>query len=320
MNPTPISFWIGFNVFVVIMLTIDLGVLNRRPHEISIKESLIWTGVCVAAALTFNVIIYFWRGSSSALEFLTGYLIEYSLSMDNIFVFIMIFSYFHVPRRYQHRVLFFGSLGALIMRGIFIAAGVTLIKNLHWVIYVLGAFLVVTGIRMAIRAEAEIHPSRNPVLRLFRRFVPITHDYVKGKFFVRDAGSLLATPLFVVLLVVETTDVMFAVDSIPAILAITLDPFIVYTSNVFAIIGLRALFFALSGIMGMFHFLHYGLSAILVFVGIKMLVADLYEIPIVAALGVVAAFVIYQEGGKLVRTTAALLITAGLVVIALWGG
>jgi tellurite resistance protein TerC len=235
--------------------------------------------------------IYYWHGSAAALEFLTGYLLEKSLSVDNIFVFVMIFTYFRVPYVHQHKVLFWGILGALIMRALFILVGITLIQKFHWVIYIMGAFLIVTGIKMATQKDEQINPERNPVLRLIRRFVRVTDDYEGGRFFVRRGGLLFATPLLIVVLVVETTDVVFAVDSIPAILAITLDPFIVYTSNVFAILGLRALYFALAGIVRLFHYLPYGLSLILVFVGIKMLLVDIYKIPIGLALGVVAAMI-----------------------------
>jgi TerC family integral membrane protein len=236
--------------------------------------------------------IYVWHGSEPALEFLTGYLLEYSLSVDNIFVFLMIFSYFRVPYLHQHKVLFWGILGALIMRALFILTGITLIQKFHWVIYIMGGFLVLTGIKMAMQKGEDINPEHNPVLRLFRRIMPVTEDYEGDRFFVRRGSRLFATPLFVIVLVVETTDVIFAVDSIPAILAITLDPFIVYTSNVFAILGLRALFFALAGIIRLFHYLPYGLSFILVFVGIKMLLVDIYKIPISMALGTVAAVLV----------------------------
>lgn len=275
------------------MLALDLGVFNRKAHVVKIKEALIWSGVWISMALLFNVGIYYWLGPRPALEFLTAYLLEKSLSVDNIFVFLLIFTYFKVPALCQHKVLFWGILGALIMRAIFIAVGVTLIQQFHWIIYVFGAFLVFTGIKMAFQQDKEIHPEKNPVIKLFRRFLPVTQEYdEQSRFFVKKAGILHATPLFIALLVVETTDVIFAVDSIPAVLAITHDPFIVYTSNVFAILGLRALFFALAGIMEMFHYLHYGLAAILVFVGSKMVLTDLYKIPIGIALGVVAGILL----------------------------
>jgi tellurite resistance protein TerC len=293
--------WILFNVFVLAMLALDLGVFHRKAHEVKIKEALIWSAVWITMALIFNLGIYFWRGEAAALEFLTGYLLEKSLSVDNIFVFLLIFSYFRVDSLYQHKILFWGILGALIMRAIFIAVGVTLIQQFHWVIYVFGAFLVFTGIKMALQKDKEIHPEKNPALRLFRRFMPITDHSVQGEFFVKRNGRTFATPLFVVLLVVETTDLIFAVDSIPAILAITLDPFIVYTSNVFAILGLRALYFALAGAMRLFHYLHLGLSSILVFIGAKMLLADIYRIPIVIALSVVAGILVISVVASLLR-------------------
>ena len=293
--------WVAFNLFVLAMLALDLGVFHRQAHVVNVKEALLWSAIWIALALFFNLGIYFWRGPETALEFLTGYLIEKSLSVDNIFVFLMLFSYFRVPALYQHKVLFWGILGALIMRAIFIAMGVTLIQKFHWVIYVFGAFLILTGIKMALQKGKEIHPEKNPVLRLFRRWMPVTDHYEDGKFFVKRDRHYLATPLFVVLLVVETTDLIFAVDSIPAILAITLDPFIVYTSNVFAILGLRALYFALAGIMQLFSYLHYGLSAILVFVGAKMLLTDIYKMPVGIALGVVAAILLLSVIASVVR-------------------
>ena len=282
-----LGLWVGFNVFILAMLALDLGVFHRKPHEVHFKEALTWSGVWIALALLFNAALFVWQGPQVGLEFLTGYLIEKSLSVDNIFVFLLIFTYFKVPAMYQHEVLFWGIVGALVMRALFIAVGVALITQFHWIIYVFGAFLIFTGVKLALEKGKEVHPEHNPVLQLFRRLVPVTDQYHGGRFFVRQAGRLMATPLFVVLLVVETTDVIFAVDSIPAILAITQDPFIVYSSNVFAILGLRALYFALAGLMRLFTHLHYGLSAILVFVGMKMLLTDIYKIPIGIALGVV---------------------------------
>ncbi|HLE25059.1 MAG TPA: TerC family protein [Thermodesulfobacteriota bacterium] len=296
-----ILWWVVFNIFVLAMLAIDLGVFHRKAHEIKTKEALIWSAIWITLALLFNLGIYFWRGPQTALEFLTGYLIEKSLSVDNIFIFLLIFSYFRVPALYQHKVLFWGILGALVMRAIFIAAGVTLIQKFHWLIYIFGGFLILTGIKMALEKEKKIHPERNPVLRLFRRFMPITSDYEGDKFLVKHEGRYFATPLFITLLIVETTDVIFAIDSIPAILAITLDPFIVYTSNIFAILGLRSLYFALAGIMQLFHYLHYGLSAILVFVGAKMLLAYIYKIPVDIALGVVAGFLLISVIASIIR-------------------
>jgi tellurite resistance protein TerC len=293
--------WVAFNVFVLVMLAVDLGVLHRRAHEVRLKEALVWSGIWIALALLFALGVYSWDGPQPALEFLTGYLIEKSLSVDNIFVFVLIFSYFKVPARYQHTVLFWGILGALVMRAIFIFAGIALLQRLHWILYVFGALLILTGIKMATEKDKEIHPDKNPLLKLFRRLVPVTEDYHADHFFVKQAGHYAATPLFIVLLVVETTDVIFAVDSIPAILGITMDPFLVYTSNVFAILGLRALYFALAGVMRLFHYLHYGLSAILVFVGAKMLLADVYKLPVGVALGVIAGILLIAVIASLMR-------------------
>lgn len=268
------------------MLALDLGVLHRRAHAVQFREALAWSAVWILLAAGFAVLVYFWHGRTPALEFVTGYVVELSLSVDNLFVFLLIFRYFRVPGQLQHRVLFWGILGALIMRGIFILVGVSLIRKFHFIIYVFGAFLVYTGIKLFREEEKEIHPEHNPVLRLFRRWVPVTTGYVGGKFFVRQPG-LYATPLLIVLLVVETTDVLFATDSVPAILAITLDAFIVYTSNVFAILGLRSMYFALAGLMDKFRFLHYGLALILTFIGVKMLISGYYVISTEIALSVV---------------------------------
>ena len=287
-----VLWWVVFNIFVLAMLALDLGVFHRKAHVIKIKEALGWSVAWILLSLLFNMVIYFWRGSETALEFLTGYLIEKSLSVDNIFVFVLIFSYFRIPLLYQHKVLFWGIVGALILRAIFIATGITLMQKFHWVIYIFGGFLIVTGLRMGLQKHKEIHPEKNPVLRLFRRFMPVTDDIEDGRFFVKRGTHHAATPLFITVLVVETTDLIFAVDSIPAILAITSDPFIVYTSNVFAILGLRALYFAIAGMMQRFQYLHYGLSAILVFVGIKMLLGNVYKIPVGFALGVIAAILL----------------------------
>ena len=293
--------WVLFNLFVLAMLALDLGVFHRKAHEVKMKEALTWSVVWIVLALMFNAWVHYSRGPQAGLEFFTGYLIEKALSVDNVFVFLLIFTYFRVPAAHQHRVLFWGILGALVMRAIFIAAGVALIHKFHWIIYVFGAFLVITGIKMALAKDKEIHPERNPVLRLFRRWVPVAMQYEGGRFFVLRDGQRWATPLFVTLLLVETTDVIFAVDSIPAILAITKDAYIVYTSNVFAIFGLRALYFALAGFMKLFHYLHYGLSLILVFVGVKMLLADLYKIPIVWSLAFIAAVLALSVALSLLR-------------------
>jgi tellurite resistance protein TerC len=281
-------FWIGFNLFVIVMLTLDLGVFNRRAHSIGFREALRWSALWVTLAAAFGCIVYFWHGRTSSLEFATAYLIELSLSIDNLFVFLVIFRYFRVPDELQHRVLFWGILGALITRGVFIVAGVGLIQRFHWIIYVFGALLVWSGIKLLHEADQEIHPENNPLLRVFRRWIPVTEDYVGNKFWVRRPG-LYATPLVVVLLVVETTDVLFAVDSIPAVLAITLDAFIVYTSNVFAIMGLRSMYFAVAGMLDLFEYLHYGLSAVLILIGGKMLASHYYTVPTHIALATVVA-------------------------------
>lgn len=284
--------WAAFNVFVLAMLFLDLFVFHREAHEVRTREAAGWTAFWIALALIFNAGLYHFMGPQVGLEFLTGYLIEKALSVDNIFVFVLIFSYFNVPLKYQHRVLFWGILGALVMRGTMIGAGAALINEFHWIIYIFGAFLVFTGIRMARQTEEAIEPEANPALRLVRRYMPVTNRYHGQKFFVKEqVGSRMrrvATPLFVVLVLVETTDLIFAVDSIPAIFAITTDPFIVYTSNVFAILGLRALYFLLAGVIHKFHYLKLGLSIVLVFVGTKMLLEGVLHIPIGISLGVVA--------------------------------
>lgn len=299
---TDYTFWIGFNVFVLIMLALDLGVFNRKAHQISIKEALIWSGVWVTLAMVFNVMIYFWQGETKALEFFTGYLIEKSLSVDNIFVFVLVFGYFKVPAIHQHKILFWGILGALVMRAIFIFAGVALLEKFHWTIYVFGGILIVTGFKMFFQNNQEIDPDANPMVKLFRKVMPVTKELHNGDFFVKEGGKWLATPLFLVLIVVETTDLIFAVDSIPAILSITQDEFIVYTSNVFAILGLRSLYFALAGMMDRFRYLTQGLAAILVFVGIKMLIAEFYKIPIFVALLVILVILIISTVASLVIT------------------
>lgn len=295
-----ILFWVLFNVFVAAMLVLDLGVFHRRAHTVKFREALIWSVVWAGLAVIFAVVIYFWHGRTPSLEFVTGYVIELSLSVDNLFVFLLIFRYFQVPPGHQHKVLFWGILGALIMRAVFIAAGVGLIQRFHGIVYVFGAFLVYSGIKLFRQGEAEIHPEKNPVLRLFRRWVPVTKDYEGNRFFVRRTG-LLATPLLVVLVVVETTDLLFAVDSIPAILAITRDAFIVYTSNVFAILGLRSMYFALAGMMEMFRYLHYGLSIVLMCVGAKMLLSHYYEVPTIVALSAVAGILLLSVAASLLR-------------------
>jgi tellurite resistance protein TerC len=276
-------FWILFNLFVLALLALDLGVLNRRPHRVGFREALAWSAGWIALAAVFAVLVFFWHGRAQALQFVTGYVIELSLSVDNLFVFLIIFRYFKVPGQYQHKVLFWGILGALLMRGAFILAGVGLIRRFTWITYAFGALLVYSGIKLLRQGETEIHPEKNPVLRLFRRIFPVTEEYVGGQFFTRRFSAprtrLYATALLVVLLVVETSDIVFAVDSIPAVLAITLNAFIVYTSNVFAILGLRSMYFALAGMMDLFHYLHYGLSVVLILIGLKMLGSHYVNIP-----------------------------------------
>ena len=286
-----VYFWIVFNLFALGMLVVDLRVFHRPGHVVSFREALGWSAMYVAQAAAFAAIIYFWQGRQSSLEFITGYVLELSLSVDNLFIFLVIFRYFAVPDQQQHRVLFWGILGALVLRGIFIGAGVGLIHHFHWLLYIFGGLLIYSGIRVCVMGEHQIDPSANPVVRAFRSWMPVTREFHDGKFFVRnpqDNARLYATPLLIVLLVIETTDVLFAVDSIPAILAITLNAFIVYTSNVFAILGLRSMYFAVSGLMKIFRFLHYGLAVVLILVGGKMLASDYFKIPIHVTLGAVA--------------------------------
>jgi tellurite resistance protein TerC len=278
-------FWIGFNLFVIVMLALDLGVFHKHTHKVPVREAVIWTAVWVTLAMIFMGFIYFDLGKIKALEFLTGYVIEYSLSVDNIFVFIMIFSYFAVDDRYQHKVLFWGIIGALIMRAIFIFAGVALINRFHWIIFIFGGFLIITGIRMLFQKDTSVDPEKNPVVRFFRKILPVTGTMHGERFFIKKDKRLYATPLFLVLLVIETSDLIFAVDSIPAILAITQDSFIVYTSNIFAIMGLRSLYFAVSGIMEYFRYLKIGLAFVLTFVGLKMFGSGFgLKIPIILSL------------------------------------
>jgi len=287
--------WIGFNVVVLAILALDLGVLHRREAKVSVREAATWSAVWVALSLSFAFAIYRTMGRESGLEFLTGYLIEYALSVDNIFVFVLIFSYFNVPEKYQHRVLFWGIIGALVLRGVMIVAGSALVTRFAWTLYIFGAFLVFTGIRMALQKdEAAYNPERDPVLRVTRRLIPVTTDYHGDSFFVRTHDKngkpgWSATPLFIVLLIVDTTDIIFATDSIPAIFAVTRDPFIVYTSNICAVLGLRALYFLLAGIVDKFVYLKLGLSIVLIFIGLKMLLEHFIHIPTLASLGVVGA-------------------------------
>jgi tellurite resistance protein TerC len=293
--------WVGFTVFVLGMLALDLGVFHRHAHEVRFKEALIWSGVWAGLALLFAGGVFIYGGSQKGLEFLTGYLIEWSLSVDNIFVFLVIFAYFAVPARYQHRVLFWGILSALVLRAVMIVMGAALIERFHWVIYLFGAVLVLSGIRMALQKETDVDPQTNPLVRLFERFMPVTPGYHNGRFFIIQGARRYATPLFIALLMVESADVMFALDSIPAIFAITTDPFIVYTSNIFAIMGLRSMYFALSGLVQRFHYLRAGLSVILVFVGVKMLLSDIYKIPTLLSLGVVLAVLAISVLASIVR-------------------
>ena len=280
--------WGGFNAFVLLMLALDLGVFHRKAHIVSFKESIAWTVVWVTLALLFNLGIAHFMGDEKGLEFFTGYVIEKSLSVDNVFVFALLFSYFAVPPLYQHKVMFWGILGALVMRAVMIFLGAALIERFNWIIYVFGAFLILTGIKMIVKREEEIHPERNPLVKWFKKLMPVTHDYRGDRFFVRESGVRVATPLFLVLLIVEFSDLIFAVDSIPAIFAVTKDPFIVYTSNVFAILGLRSLYFALAGVMDKFHYLKIGLGIVLSFVGVKMLLGHTeWKIDTYISLGVI---------------------------------
>lgn len=301
MAPVPIWLWAAFVVFILALLALDLGVFNRKAHKVSLREAAIWSAVWIGLALLFNAVIFFWQGAGVALEFFTAYLIEKSLSVDNIFVFVLIFSALAVPAKYQHRTLFWGILGALVMRGALIALGAALISLLHWVLYVFGAFLVIAGIRLAMKRERAVHPDKNPLVRLARRFLPVTERYEGAKFFVRQNGKRFATPLLLVLLLIESTDLLFALDSIPAVLAITVDPFIVYTSNVFAILGLRALYFLLAESIQRLQYLKYGLAAILAFVGVKMLLTDVAHIPIGFSLGGIAAILVVTIAASLLR-------------------
>lgn len=284
--------WIFFAVFILAMLALDLGVLNRKTHIIKMKEAMLWTAFWVTLALLFGAGIYFFYGHGKAMEFFAGYLIEYSLSIDNLFVFMLIFRFFSVPIEYEHKALFWGIFLALVTRGFFIFAGVALINAFSWVMYIFGAFLIFTGIKMALNKQTEVHPDKNIAIKLLRFFIPVANKFSGAKFFVVKRGVRFATPMLAVLLALETTDILFAVDSIPAVLAISKDPFIVYTSNVFAILGLRSLFFAISGLMRLFHLLHYGLAAILSFVGVKMIIEDFFHIPVAASLLVIASILV----------------------------
>jgi tellurite resistance protein TerC len=289
-NDIPLWAWGAFVVLIAALLALDLGVFRKKSREIKMKEALGWCGVWFSLAMGFNALVWQWLGSQPALEWFTGYLVELCLSVDNVFVFILIFTYFRVPSQHQHRVLFWGIVGAALMRFVFILAGVGLLERFHWLIYVFGAFLVVTGIKMALPKKEEFEPEKNIAVRLFRRFYPVSSHYDQGRFFTLDNGRRAATPLFLVLLIIETTDLAFALDSIPAVLAITHNAFIVFTSNIFAILGLRSLYFALQGVMGLFRYLAFGLAVILVFIGSKMLLTSIHvHIPIGLSLGVIAS-------------------------------
>jgi tellurite resistance protein TerC len=304
--------WLAFVVFVLAMLALDLGVFHRKAHEVSTKEALTWSAVWISLAFVFCGLIYFfwdkiphedsgYTNSQAALSFLTGYIVEKALSVDNVFVILMLFTYFSIPSKYQHRVLFWGIIGVLVMRAGMIFAGVALIKKFDWMVYIFGLILIAAAIKMIVMKDKEIEPEKNPVLKLFRRIMPITKELHGQQFFTRVNGKLWATPLFVVLLLVEATDLMFAIDSVPAIIAITRDPFLVFTSNIFAILGLRSLYFAIAGLMGMFAYLAYGLSAILAFVGIKMMlqgpILD-YKMPVEWSLGVILSILAISIGAS----------------------
>jgi len=295
---TPVL-WIGFLVFVFAMLALDLGVFNRKIHAIRFKEALAWSMMWISLALLFDVGVYFYFGAEQGLQFLTGYVIEKALSVDNLFVFVVIFGFFRVPASLQHRVLFWGILGALVMRAAFIFAGTALIHQFHWTIYVFGAILVFTGIKLLFQQASDVHPERNPVVRLLSRVLPIATSHEGPEFFIKQNGRWLVTSLFIALLTIEVSDIVFAVDSIPAVLAITTDPFIVFTSNIFAILGLRSLYFLLASMLGNFRFLHFGLAAVLLFVGAKMIGADLIEVPIGLSLGVVGGLLVISVGASL---------------------
>lgn len=293
--------WVLFTLFVLALLAIDLGVFHRQAHAVSLREATVWSAVWIALGLAFGAGVFAVSGQERGLEYLTGYLIEKSLSVDNIFVFVLVFTYFAVPAAYQHRVLFWGVLGALVMRGILILAGAELLDRFHAVMYFFGAIVILSGVRMLTQRHEELHPERNPVVRLIRRLLPVSTEYHGQRFFVRERGVLMLTPLAIVLVIVETTDLVFAVDSIPAIFAVTRDPFIVYTSNVFAILGLRSLYFLLAGVVHRFVYLKPALSGILVWVGVKMLIADVYKIPTTLSLGVVAGALVLAVLASVLR-------------------
>ena len=300
LNATPLL-WLAFNGFVLFMLALDFGIFHRKAHTVRVKEAMTWTVVWIVLAFLFAGGIHYWSGSEASLQFVAGYLIEKSLSVDNLFVFLVIFSYFKVPAAFQHKVLFWGILGALVMRAGLIVVGAVLISRFHWTMYVFGAFLVITAIKLALQKGDGVHPENNPVVKFVRKIMPVSREYSGSRFFVKENGRTFGTPLLLVLLTVEFTDLVFALDSIPAIFAVTPDPFIVYTSNVFAILGLRSLYFALAGIMDLFCYLKQGLAVVLGFVGVKMLIADLYKIPIGVSLTVVAGILLTSILASLLR-------------------
>jgi len=295
-----IWWWVGFNALVLILLVVDLGIFHREAHEVKPKEAAIWSGVWITLALLFNLFIYYEFGSQAATEYLTGYLIEKSLSVDNLFVFVLVFSYFQVPARYQHRILFWGIIGALIMRALLIGTGAFLLERFAWIIYIFGAFLIYTGIKMAFQKEGAIDIEQNPMIKLMRRWFPVTNTYHDQKFFIRQAGKIVVTPMFIVLMLIESTDLVFALDSIPAIFAVTRDPFIVYTSNIFAILGLRSLYFLLANVVDKFHLLKYGLAVVLTFIGVKMVIAEWYHIDTIISLLIVALVLTASVVGSLI--------------------
>jgi tellurite resistance protein TerC len=301
MNTDNFWLWLVFGAIIVILLVIDLGLVNRKSHVVTTRQAAIWVAIWVALALIFNLVVYHWKGPQSALEYFTGYIIEYSLSVDNLFVFIILFTTFAVAKVHQHRVLFWGIIGALILRGILIVCGVVLIERFFWVAYIFGAFLIYTGIKIAVKKESDPDPEKNPVLRLARKVLPISRGDHQGKFMLRQSGKFFFTPLFLVLIVVETTDLVFALDSVPAIFGITHDPFVIYTSNIFAIMGLRSLYFLLANAMGKFHFLTHALSVILVFIGVKMVINHFYEVPIAISLAVVVGLLVIAVVLSIIR-------------------
>ena len=299
--------WIGFTLFIVAMLALDSGVFHRKAHVVRMREALTWTAIWISLALAFNAAVWYWMGPRPALEFLTGYLVEKALSIDNVFVFVLIFGYFETPAAYHHKVLFWGIVGAIVARTIFIVGGLALLALFHWTMYVFGAFLVATGISMMVRKRGEYNPEGNPAIRLARRWLPVADRYADDRFFVVHEGRRLVTPLLIVLLAVESTDILFAVDSIPAVFAVTRDPFIVYSSNVFAILGLRALYFAVAGFMRSYRFLHYGFASIIVILGIKMLVGEVYRVPMGLSLAVIAAILAVAVVASVLRPGASAL-------------